>query len=128
MRRIFVGPNGIRSGWRVLIFLSIVMALGQGLRFLVIHVFHYQEPTGWVPSEFILEGSLFFLSALVAAGVMARIEKRTFWDYGLPLREAFGSLFWLGILWGFGTSAIEVLLIYLAGGLTFHGWAFHGSA
>jgi CAAX protease family protein len=128
IKRVFVGPNGIRSGWRVLIFLSIVMGLGQGLRFIVIHIFHYQEPSDWTPSDFLLMGSMFFLSALIAAAVMTRIEKRTFRDYGLPARGAFGSLFWLGILWGFGTSAVEVLLIYLAGGLSFHGWAIQGSA
>jgi membrane protease YdiL (CAAX protease family) len=128
MKRIFVGPNGIRSGWRFLIFVSIVMGLGQGLRFILIHAFHYQEPSDWVPSDFLLTGSLFFLSALFAAFVMSRIENRTFRDYGLPANQAFGSFFWFGILWGFGTSAVEVLLIYLAGGLSFHGWALQGNA
>jgi membrane protease YdiL (CAAX protease family) len=128
MKSLFVGPNGIRSGWRLLIFLALVMGLGQTLRWIVINGFHYQEPKGWVPQDFLLMGSLFFLSALVAAAIMARIERRSFRDYGLPVKQAFGSLFWTGILWGFGTSAVEVLLIYLAGGLSFHGLALHGFA
>jgi membrane protease YdiL (CAAX protease family) len=41
-----------------------------------------------------------FAGAFAAAWVMSRLEKRTFADYGLPLRGAFGKLFWLGALFG----------------------------
>jgi membrane protease YdiL (CAAX protease family) len=41
-----------------------------------------------------------FAGAFAAAWVMSRLEKRSFGDYGLPLREAFGKLFWLGALFG----------------------------
>jgi membrane protease YdiL (CAAX protease family) len=41
-----------------------------------------------------------FAGAFAAAWVMSRLEKRSFGDYGLPLRGAFGKLFWLGALFG----------------------------
>src|SRR5262249_46378334 len=126
--QIFVGQNGIRSGWRILIFLTIIWTLGQTLLWILIHVLNHKESQGWNPVDFIDEGGLFFFSALVAATIMSRIEKRSFRDYGLSPREAFGSLFWFGMLWGFATSALEVLLIYFAGGLSFHGLALHGQA
>jgi hypothetical protein len=64
------------------------MGLGQALRWIVIHAFHYREPQGWNPTDFVVMGSLFFASALVAAAIMTRIEKRSFRDYGLPLSRA----------------------------------------
>jgi CAAX protease family protein len=104
------------------------MGLGQTLNWILVHVLHYQESKGWSPFDFVTIGSLFVFSALCAALIMTRIEKRSFADYGLPGSQAFGRFFWLGMLWGFGTSAFEVLLIYFAGGLSFHGLALHGSA
>lgn len=128
LKEIFVGPKGIRSAWRFLIFLSITMAAVQGLYWTLTHVIGYREIPGWNPINFIIEGSLYFASALLAAAIMARIERRTFRDYGLPPNQAFRSLFWMGMLWGSATSALEILLIYAAGGLSFDGFALHGMA
>jgi len=41
-----------------------------------------------------------FLSALFAAWIMSRIERRQMGVYGLPLRDAFGKEFWLGCAFG----------------------------
>ena len=41
-----------------------------------------------------------FAGAFAGAWVMSRLQKRRFGDYGLPLRGAFGKLFWLGALFG----------------------------
>jgi len=128
IRWIFLNERGIRAGWRFLIFFALVFGIGQTLLWILVHGFNYQEPKGWDPVDFMLNGVLFFSAALFVAWIMSRIEKRTFADYGLPIRQAFGSLFWIGILWGFGTSAIEVMLIYFSGGLSFHGLALHGNA
>jgi membrane protease YdiL (CAAX protease family) len=40
------------------------------------------------------------MGTLVAAWIMSQLEKRSFAAYGLPLRSAFGKLFWLGVLFG----------------------------
>src|ERR1041385_2635034 len=128
MNKIFVGPKGIRSGWRFAIFILLVWLLGQGLLWIATHVFHFQEQNGFVARDFIVQGALFFSSALLVAWLMTRIEQRSFADYGLPLRESFRSHFWIGMLFGLGTSALEIGLLCLVGAASFHGLALHGSA
>ena len=51
------------------------------------------------------------IGAMLPAIVIARFEGRSVGDYGLPPRQAFGKLFWLGAVWGL--AAITVLLITL---------------
>ena len=50
---------------------------------------------------------------------MSRLENRSFPDYGLPAREAFGRSFWVGA--GMGLMALSVLL---AGIRLVHGFYF----
>jgi hypothetical protein len=68
--------------------------------------------------QLVSEGSV-VIAALVPAFVMGRIEKRPFSAYGLPGREAFGKLFWIGCLWGL--VAITLLLVAIRG---LHGFYF----
>ncbi|HEY6339609.1 MAG TPA: type II CAAX endopeptidase family protein [Candidatus Sulfotelmatobacter sp.] len=60
----------------------------------------------------VLEFTL-FLAAVIPAVVLARVEHRPWSAYGLPLRQAFGKLFWVGALWGF--AGITLLLAVLHG-------------
>lgn len=55
----------------------------------------------------------FFVAAAIPALVLARIEHRRWGAYGLPLRQAFGKLFWVGAGWGF--TGITLLLVVLHG-------------
>lgn len=134
---VFRGPNGIRAGWRVLLFLVFVVLLGIALAtpFALMQVMRRAAATpnsqagnfGLTPAGLsITEGALFFCTA-VAALIMARIERRKFSQYGLPLRSAFGKDFWIGILVGF--SAISGCLLGIAAlhGFRLTGIATHGS-
>jgi hypothetical protein len=51
------------------------------------------------------------LGALLPAMVMGRFEGRSIGDFGLPVRQAFGKLFWEGAVWGL--AAITLLLVAL---------------
>jgi CAAX protease family protein len=67
-------------------------------------------------------------SAFAAAWIMSRLEKRGFGEYGLPLRGAFGKLFWQGAL--FGAVEISAVIGTLAA-LGYYRFGFvllHGSA
>jgi uncharacterized protein len=55
----------------------------------------------------------FFVAAAIPALVLARIEHRRWGAYGLPMRQAFGKLFWVGAAWGF--AGITLLLVVLHG-------------
>ncbi len=123
------GPNGIRAGWRVLIFLAIAGALLTIVSLIVIAVAHGRigamnqlTPLGLALSE----GSIFLLTAIPAL-IMARIEHRHFGQYGLPLSDAFQKDFWTGTLVGFLAISGCLLAIFLFRGFHLTGIAIHGA-
>src|SRR5271155_284401 len=66
------------------------------------------------------------LAAVLPALVLARVERRPWGVYGLPGRQAFGKLFWMGVVWGFGSitlllAGMHGLGIFAAGHLALHG-------
>src|SRR5271166_484765 len=126
---IFRGPNGIRAGWRVLIFLAIAAALGLAFAVVILAVTHGNlhglsqlTPLGLCLNE----GSLFLLTA-VPALIMSRIEHRRFGQYGLPLHSAFRQDFWIGGLVGFLSISGCLLGIFAFHGFHLEGLAIHGS-
>jgi membrane protease YdiL (CAAX protease family) len=50
---------------------------------------------------------------------VARIDGRPFGDYGLPLKQAFGKLFWMGVLWGVVSLSFLLVVLRAAGVITF---------
>ena len=73
----------------------------------------------------ISEGSS--LAGAFAAGIaMSQLEGRTFGDYGLPLRGAFGKLFWQGALFGLAEISAVIGVIATFGYYHFGGLAIHG--
>ncbi len=67
-----------------------------------------------------------FAAAFGAAVVMSFIERRPVGAYGLPVRGAFGKLFWQGALLGFLEISLLVALIYAFGGYSFGTLVLHG--
>jgi len=134
---IFRGPNGIRAGWRVLIFLVLVAAVVVALG-LLLAVFRVLSKglagasgsisvSGLTPLGLgISEGAIFFCTS-IAALIMARIERRSFGQYGLPASAAFGKHFWIGTLAGFLSISGCLLGIFAFHGFHLTGLAIHGS-
>jgi len=74
----------------------------------------------------ISEGSL--LAGVFAASVaMSLLEGRSFGDYGLPLRGAFGKLFWQGALFGLAEISAVIGVIATFGSYHFGDLAIHGA-
>jgi len=131
---VFRGPNGIRAGWRALIFLAIVaglVAAANLIVFLVLHFFlhrppHVQIASSLAPSAAALsDGSLFLFTAL-AALIMSRIEHREWDQYGLPARLAFRTDFWIGLFIGFLAISVSLFSIFVLHGFHLNGIATHG--
>lgn len=132
---IFHGPNGIRAGWRVLIFVALVVAIAMAIAVpvaIVARIRHGAGPqilngaSGLTPlGTGITEGALFFVTAM-AALIMARIERRKFGDYGLPAHYAFGKDFWIGTAVGFSAISLCLLGIFALHGFRLTGMAIHG--
>jgi uncharacterized protein len=107
LRTVFVGNDGLRAGWAFAIYLgmfAVMLAVSDWL----ISSLHLGNLWSMMLGE---AGVL--AAATVPALIMARIEKRNWGAYGLPLRQAFSKLFWVGAVWGF--LGITFLLVILFG-------------
>jgi uncharacterized protein len=133
---IFVGPGGIRAGWRFLMFVAIFLALQlivvqRGLRLVpAFRELARQAQVGGVigPQFELLFESCTLLVVLMATWIMSRVDNRSVGTYGLPLAGAFGKRFWQGALWGLVFETAEILAIYALHGYSFGGLALAGSA
>jgi uncharacterized protein len=127
VRRVFIGPNGIRAGWRFAIFLALLaifrwLIIQHGLRLIpgFVKIAKATQGSGILTPQYqlLLQGAA-ILTVFLAAGIMGRIEKQTFAAYGLPRGRAFGKLFWQGVAWGLAFESIEILAIWAFGGFSF---------
>jgi len=133
-RRIFRGPKGIRSGWRLIIYAAMVIAVSLALQRVTLKIpilastIRLASHGTLSPEALFLIEAAGIISVFVAAWVMSRIEKRKFGTYGIPLRGAFGHTFWLGISFGLLFETGEMLLISSMGGFSFGPLSLAGAA
>jgi len=128
-KRIFIGPNGLRAGWRLLIFMAIVKALSFVAQIIITRFFPAAlDPKQLTPMRIIAPDLLFCLILAVAAGIMSKIEGRRLGQYGLPRSEALGKNFRVGLLIGLLATSSTVLAIFAVHGVRFTSAAIHGSA
>ncbi len=120
--RVFYGRAELRAGWRLFIFLTIVIALINASNLMVRRLLHGADDT----TLFLVREVSDFLIFLLASWIMGRIEGRTIADYGLPGCRMFRVQFWQGVLLGF--AAISGLLVAMRGvGVFYFGsMALHG--
>jgi membrane protease YdiL (CAAX protease family) len=127
---IFMGPNGMRAGLRLLIFFAIVVAFIACVR-AVVHAVEHATGHSGPAAGFTMWGVLLseiiqFTIVLVASWIMTRIEARKIADYGLPARRAFCRQFWQGAVIGFGGISALLMVLWLAGAFSFGDLALHG--
>ncbi len=130
LRRIFIGPDGIRAGWSVLIFLLIILIPAGLLNLALRRIIHIDaKAMGKDLRPFLLLGAETISCAFVlgATAVMARIERRRLGAYGLPAGRV---AYKLGVGWLGGFACLSLLVAMLAAGgfLVFDGLALHGLA
>jgi len=128
IRKIFLGPQGLRAGWGLLIYVVLFEAMG-GLLFLALQrMLKLPDNPPW-SAQLILLGEAFQLVlALGTTAILGRIEGRSFAAYGMALRAAFGRLFWEGALWGLLSIGAVIGMMALAGGYAVSGLAVQGAA
>ena len=96
LRRIFVGAGGLRLGWSVAVYWVMFGVIAAVENWLADSL-----QLGKLWSQMFGELGV-LVAAVIPALVMARIERRPWGDYGLPLRQAFQSCFgwaWFGGSW-----------------------------
>jgi len=137
LKKLFVGSNGLRAGWRVLMFITLLAILLGG--FVLIRAggpsafrenYKSQNQSQITITPLLMGGSeaLTLLVLCIAALVMGKIEHRKFGEYGLPLRLALRKDFWVGSLTGFLAISGTLLAIFLLRGFRINGLAIHGTA
>jgi uncharacterized protein len=129
LRAVIIGPEGLRAGWRLLIFLLMLVAMGAGARAVIIR---FLVPAGFNPDKFTpskvaVPDAFFVLIVTVAAWVMSKIERRKIGQYGLPLERGLIKQLWLGLWIGFLASSATVLIIYRLHGLQIAKPTIHGA-
>ena len=124
---IFVGPDGLRSGWSLLLYLAFCMLIGYPLEILLLLGTGLRRDS-YSPQSVALGELVSFASVYTAALVMARLERRPAEMYGLPPRQVFRRSFWQGILLGLCEVSLLVGLIAAFGGYSFGSLALQGTA
>ncbi len=114
-RTLFLDSQGLRPGWGLAFY---------AVTFLTLQRMAVELASSWdlgasgLWSMMLAElGSL--VAAVIPAAVLTRVERRPWNAYGLPGKQAFGRLFWIGSLWGF--AGISMLMFALFG---LHSFAF----
>ena len=121
-RTLFVGPDGLRPGW--------------GLAFYVVTFYFLQRLAASLAGSWdlganglwsaMLEEFGMLLAAVAPALVLSRAERRPWGVYGLPVRLAFGKLFWMGVVWGFAGITGLIIALYGLHVFAFGQVALHG--
>ena len=125
LSKIFLNDKGLRAGWRLLIYAAFVAGLGFGGG-LVLRQFVRPSQGVFSPGYMFIQEAFSFSVIFAAAVIMAQIERRSVGVYGLPIRGAFGKLFWQGCLVGLVEVSALVGLIAAFGGYSFGDVALHG--
>jgi membrane protease YdiL (CAAX protease family) len=128
-KRIFIGPNGLRAGWRLLIFMAIVKAMSTVAQMIISRFFPAAlDPTQMTPMRIIAPDLLFCFVLAIAAWTMSKIEGRRLGQYGLPKRDSLRKNFWVGLLIGLLATSSTLLAIFALHGVRFTSGAIHGTA
>ncbi len=114
---IFYNDRGLRAGWRLLIYISMIWILTEGAG-LIAKLLSAGTPARVPSSEFtrtIVQAAVefvLFLVLLFLAWVMSKIERRKLGAYGLPLqRPAFPEFIRGYFIWGFLPLALLLSIL-----------------
>jgi uncharacterized protein len=129
IKRIFIGPNGLRAGWRLLTFMAIMVAMSSVARTIIKRFYpEALDPTQLTPMRIIVPDLLVCSILALAAWIMSRIEGRRPGQYGLPASAALRKNFWIGIFIGLLSTSGTMLAIFSLHGVRFTSSAMHGTA
>ena len=125
VRNVFMGPQRLRAGWGVLLFVAFTLALRAVIGGAVTAA-HVNVPDGFSPGVLAASDGLTFVLVLLVTLLVGRIERRTLAACGLPWRGALRPGFWVGLLWGLAAVAAIVAPVAAMGGVHWDGLRYHG--
>jgi membrane protease YdiL (CAAX protease family) len=122
VKTVFLGPEGLRAGWGF----AFYVAMFYPLQFVASRWAGSLELGASGLWSMMLEEFAVLVAAVIPAVVLGRVERRHWGTYGLPVRQAFGKLFWVGAVWGFASITLLLgvmygLRVFEVGSLAMHG-------
>lgn len=125
LRWVFLGPDGLRAGWSVLIFVVAMYALlvALGTAFAKLHLFNPKDR--FAPAHMFFSELVSFLALVGAATVAALAERRRILDYNLRGARR-PRHFFSGLAVGFAALSALVAALDAGGWLHFDGVALTG--
>jgi len=121
-RTLFLGPDGLRPGWGLLFYLVIFYPLQE----LAAGLAYSRDFGGSGLWSALLEEIGRLAAAVIPLLVLVPVERRPWGVYGLPVRHAFGRLFWVGAVWGFAAISLLISALYGVHVFSFGQLALHG--
>ncbi|HXY16238.1 MAG TPA: type II CAAX endopeptidase family protein [Terriglobales bacterium] len=129
LRKVFIGPRGLRAGWKVLIFVLIFFAGVLCLQPLGRLLGQINPKAPPPPGAALLHEFLGMAAVLIATAIMAKFIDHKPWGYfGTPLQNAFRSNFWIGAAVGLGTLALQLEIMHFCGWFDYGTQQLHGAA
>ena len=130
VKSIFIGPNGLRAGWRFLGYAAILVGAMLALEAFALppaaNALHLGP--GLTAQALVLEEIAEAIAVLLATGAAAFFERRRIDAYGLPVRLAFGRRFWEGVALGVLAAGAVAVAMLTTGAMAVSGLALHGVA
>jgi uncharacterized protein len=132
LRRIFIGKDGLRAGWSLLIFIAIFAAIIFCVR-IISHKFFPPTPKGAnapqlpdTPRLLFIAESIPFAVTVLVTWIMSKIERRPASVYGFGDRRKFAHFF-AGLAWGVVGLSLLILTLLKTGLLVIDGRVLFGS-
>jgi len=132
LHKIFIGQDGLRAGWSLLIFVALLAAFGFCLN-RIGHKLHptvpktpeaAQEAMG-APSFLLIGESVQFLVVLFVTWIMSKIERRPNSVYGFGDNRMLPHFF-AGLAWGVTCLSLLILTLWKTGLLVINGRLLFG--
>jgi membrane protease YdiL (CAAX protease family) len=132
LHHVFIGKDGLRAGWSLLIFVAIFAALAFGVNI----IGHKLWPSGGKgpkpgseasPKFLFIAESIPFLITLIATWIMSKIERRRNSVYGFGGTRKLAN-FVTGLGWGVTCLSLLVLTLWKTGHLVIDSRLLFGSA
>jgi membrane protease YdiL (CAAX protease family) len=130
LRKIFIGQDGLRAGWSLLIFIAIFAAVGFCAN-RIGRKLHTPDPNSLKPgAEFpplfgIISEAIPFVIVLFVTWIMSKIERRPIGVFGFGDNRKL-SHFLTGLAWGVTCLSILILTLWKSGFLVFDGRLLFG--
>jgi uncharacterized protein len=131
LRKIFMGKDGLRAVWSMLIFIALLVAIGFCANFIGHKLYpsaaNGSKPGSEVPPSFLVTGELIpFLILLFVTWIMSKIERRPNSIYGLGGSRKLPHFF-AGLVWGVICLSLLVLILVKTGLLVIDSRLLFGS-